>query len=93
MGTGVEPAITNALSEPSTTLTTSPNNSNNTALKSSLSNILFQIAGEIGAQNLDDAETQEGVSRMQNLVIAKQMEIEVDYPPKIDGRHTCLLPL
>ncbi len=38
VGTGVEPAITNALSEPSTTLTTSPNNSNNTALKSSLSN-------------------------------------------------------
>lgn len=39
-------------------------------------NILFQIAGEIGAQNLDDAETQEGVSRMQNLAIAKQMETE-----------------
>ncbi|MBO7712207.1 MAG: hypothetical protein J6S85_01730 [Methanobrevibacter sp.] len=37
-------------------------------------NILFMIAGEIGAQNLDDAEVQEGVSRMQNLAIAKQME-------------------
>ena len=36
--------------------------------------LLFQIAGEIGAQNLDDAETQEGVSRMQNLAIAKEME-------------------
>lgn len=36
--------------------------------------ILYQIAGEIGAQNLDDAETQEGVSRMQNLAIAKEME-------------------
>ena len=38
--------------------------------------ILYQIAGEIGAQNLDDAETQEGVSRMQNLAIAKQMEAD-----------------
>ena len=36
--------------------------------------LLYQIAGEIGAQNLDDAETQEGVSRMQNLAIAKEME-------------------
>ena len=49
---------------------------NNTALKSSLSNILFQIAGEIGAENLDNSEVQEGVSRMQNLAIAKQMEAE-----------------
>ena len=39
-------------------------------------NILFQVIGEIGAQNLDDAEVQEGVSRMQNLVIAKQMETD-----------------
>ena len=38
--------------------------------------ILFQIAGEIGAQNLDDSEVQEGVSRMQNLAIAKQMDAE-----------------
>jgi len=57
---------------------------NNTAVKSATDNngnfdasnpnILFQIAGEIGAQNLDDAETQEGVSRIQNLAIAKEME-------------------
>lgn len=40
------------------------------------SKLLYQIAGEIGAQNLDDAETQEGVSRMQNLAIAKQMEAD-----------------
>lgn len=38
--------------------------------------ILFQIIGEIGAQNLDDSEVQEGVSRMQNLVTAKEMEKE-----------------
>ena len=38
--------------------------------------ILFQIAGEIGAENLDNSEVQEGVSRMQNLAIAKQMETE-----------------
>ncbi|MBO7733342.1 MAG: hypothetical protein J6S67_12330 [Methanobrevibacter sp.] len=36
--------------------------------------ILYQIAGEIGAENLDNAEVQEGVSRMQNLAIAKQMD-------------------
>ena len=36
--------------------------------------LLFQIAGEIGAENLDNSEVQEGVSRMQNLAIAKQME-------------------
>ena len=38
--------------------------------------ILFQIAGEIGAENLDNSEVQEGVSRMQNLAIAKQMETD-----------------
>lgn len=38
--------------------------------------LLFQIAGEIGAENLDNSEVQEGVSRMQNLAIAKQMETE-----------------
>ncbi len=38
--------------------------------------ILFQIAGEIGAENLDNSEVQEGVSRMQNLAIAKQMDAE-----------------
>ena len=38
--------------------------------------ILYQIAGEIGAQNLDNSETQEGVSRMQNLAIAKDMEAD-----------------
>jgi hypothetical protein len=40
-------------------------------------NILFQIAGEIGAQNLDNnEEVAEGVSRMQNLAVAKQMETD-----------------
>ena len=38
--------------------------------------ILFQIIGEIGAQNLDDSEVQEGVTRMQDLVTAKEMEKE-----------------
>lgn len=38
--------------------------------------LLFQIAGEIGAENLDNSEVQEGVSRMQNLAIAKQMETD-----------------
>ena len=38
--------------------------------------MLFQIAGEIGAENLDNSEVQEGVSRMQNLAIAKQMETD-----------------
>ena len=47
---------------------------NNGNFDESNPNILFQIAGEIGAQNLDDADTQEGVSRMQNLAIAKEME-------------------
>ena len=40
-------------------------------------NILFQIAGEIGAQNLDNnEEVAEGATRMQNLAVAKQMETE-----------------
>ena len=40
-------------------------------------NILFQIAGEIGARNLDNnEEVAEGVSRMQNLAVAKQMEAD-----------------
>ena len=45
--------------------------------------LLFQIAGEIGAQNLDNAEVQEGVSRMENLAIAKQMETEGKSPMDI----------
>ena len=36
---------------------------------------LHQIAGEIGAQNLDNSEeVKEGVTRMQNLAIAQQMD-------------------
>ncbi len=38
--------------------------------------MLFQIAGEIGAENLDNADVQDGVNRMQNLAIAKQMETD-----------------
>lgn len=60
---------------------------NNTDVKSATDNngsfdaknpdILFQIAGEIGAQNLDNnEEVAEGVSRMQNLAVAKQMETD-----------------
>lgn len=45
--------------------------------------ILYQIAGEIGAQNLDNAEIQEGATRMQNLAIAKQMEAAGEDAQKI----------
>lgn len=67
--------------------------------------MLFQIAGEIGAKNLDNSETQEGVSRIQNLAIAKEMEEagknaqEIRLAtgwlttPKIDRRKTCLFNL
>lgn len=49
---------------------------NNGNFDASNPNILFQIAGEIGAENLDNSEVQDGVSRMQNLAIAKQMETD-----------------
>lgn len=39
VGTGVEPAISNALCEPSTTLTTSPNNENNTTKDEFVNNL------------------------------------------------------
>ena len=54
---------------------TAVTNNNITSTKN-VNFIMYQIVGEIGAQNLDDAEVQEGVSRMQNLVIAKEMEKE-----------------
>lgn len=40
-------------------------------------NILYQIAGEIGARKLDNnEEVAEGATRMQNLAVAKQMETD-----------------
>ncbi len=50
-------------------------NNDNTTTNENVNKTLFQIAGEIGAANLDkNEEVAEGVSRMQNLAIAKEME-------------------
>jgi len=39
--------------------------------------LLYQIIGEIGAQNLDNSEdVEEGLTRLENLAIAKQMEAD-----------------
>ncbi|MBO6100313.1 MAG: hypothetical protein J6P07_03145, partial [Spirochaetaceae bacterium] len=59
------------------TLQTTANGDNNTTTTGNVNKTLFQIAGEIGAANLDNSEeVAEGVSRMQNLAVAKEMEAD-----------------
>ena len=72
VGTGVEPVISNAIREPSTTLTTSPNKGNDSTESKNVNNINFQILGEKGAKALDSWENVS--TRIDNLALAKDMD-------------------